>query len=87
MSKKNKKAMQQEEQLPVAPQTEEVVKEENPDENVEGTKEITEDKEQKEEKKNVLYKCSNGALYNRKEDAEDYQRVLNPKKEIEEVEV
>lgn len=47
--------------------------------------EIEDNSKAKKTKKKVIYICSNGAKYNKKEDAEEYQRVLNKDKEIIEV--
>lgn len=38
-------------------------------------------------KKRKVYVCSNGAVYNKRNDAEEYQKVLDASKEIEEKEV
>jgi hypothetical protein len=39
------------------------------------------------ENKKLVYVCSNGAEYNKKEDAEEYQKILNNDKEVTEKEV
>jgi hypothetical protein len=49
--------------------------------------ETAESKEQEDKARKSLYVCSNGATYNRKEDAQEYQKVLNPNKEITEKEI
>jgi hypothetical protein len=54
---------------------------------VQETAQASETKEQEDKARNCLYVCSNGATYNHKEDALEYQKVLNPNKKITEKEI
>lgn len=50
-------------------------------------KENTEKAQNTKKEKKVVYVCSNGAVYNKKNDAEEYQKVLDKTKQVEEKEI